>query len=259
MMDKFRLDGKTSMVTGGSRGIGLGIAAALAEAGADVVVVARDAAKLEGARRRLAGAGRTVRTYPFDVSRVEDLPEFFRQVSQDTGGVDILVNNAGGIVRGAAENVDLSNVHPILELNLTAVFALCQEFARERIRKRRPGKIINLASIMSETVRSGAAVYAMTKGGIRQLTKSLAVEWAPHGIHVNAIGPGFTRTDMTRGLWQDAAFEAAVNRRTPLGRWGTPEDMGAAAVFLAAPASDYITGHTLYVDGGLLSGMGNFP
>jgi gluconate 5-dehydrogenase len=258
MTDKFRLDGKTSMVTGGSRGIGLGIATALAEAGADIVVVARDAANLEEARRRLTATGRTVRTYPSDVSRFEDLPELYRQVSQDTGGVDILVNNAGGIVRGAAKDVDIANVHPILELNLTAVFALCQEFARERIRSGRPGKIINLASIMSETVRSGAAVYAMTKGGIRQLTKSLAVEWAPHGIHVNAIGPGFTRTDMTRGLWQDAAFEAAVNRRTPLGRWGTPEDMGAAAVFLAAPASDYITGQTLYVDGGLLSSMGNF-
>ncbi|MGE5255243.1 MAG: SDR family NAD(P)-dependent oxidoreductase, partial [Hyphomicrobiales bacterium] len=100
--------------------------------------------------------------------------------------------------------------------------------------------------------------YAMTKGGIRQLTKALAVEWAPHRIHVNAIGPGFTRTDLTSKLWQDPAFEAAVSRRTPLGRWGTPEDMGAAAVFLAAPASDFITGQTLYVDGGLISSMGNF-
>jgi gluconate 5-dehydrogenase len=257
MIDKFRLDGKTAMVTGGSRGIGLGIAAALAEAGANIVVVARDAVKLAEARRRLLGTGRSVHTCPFDVSRIEDLPNFFRQVLQDTGGVDILVNNAGGIVRGAAENVDLQNLHPILALNLTAVFALCQEFARERIRSRRPGKIINIASIMSETVRSGAAVYAMTKGGIRQLTKALAVEWAPHSIHVNAIGPGFTRTDLTRVLWQDPAFEAAVNRRTPLGRWGTPEDMGAVAVFLASRAADYITGQTLYVDGGLISSMGN--
>jgi gluconate 5-dehydrogenase len=258
-MDKFRLDGKTAMVTGGSRGIGLGISVALAEAGADIVLVARQADKLEQARRQLIMApGRRVRAYSLDVSRVEGLADFYRRVSEDTGGIDILVNNAGGIARGAAETVDRSQVHAIMELNLTAVFMLCQEFARERIRSAKPGKIINLASIMSESVRSGAAVYAMTKGGIRQLTKALAVEWAPHGIHVNAIGPGFTRTDLTSALWQDSAFEAAVNRRTPLGRWGTPEDMGAAAVFLASPASDYITGQTLYVDGGLISSMGNF-
>jgi gluconate 5-dehydrogenase len=257
-MDKFRLDGKTAMVTGGSRGIGLGISAAFAEAGADIILAARDAAKLEQARRQLEGKGRTVRIYPIDASRVDDLPRFYRRVLEDTGGVDLLVNNAGGIVRGAAEEVDLAEVHRIMELNLTAVFMLCQEFARERIHSRRPGKIINIASILSETVRSGAAAYAMTKGGIRQLTKALAVEWAPHRIHVNAIGPGFTRTDLTSKLWQDSAFEAAVSRRTPLGRWGTPEDMGAAAVFLAAPASDFITGQTLYVDGGLISSMGNF-
>jgi gluconate 5-dehydrogenase len=257
-MDQFRLDGKTAMVTGGSRGIGWGIARALAEAGADMVLVARDAAKLEEARRRLADTGRTVRIYASDASRVADLPGFYRWVSEDTGGVDLLVNNAGGIVRGAAETVALADLNHIVELNLTAVFTLCQEFARERIRSRRPGKIINIASIVSETVRSGAAAYAMTKGGIRQLTKALAVEWAPHGIHVNAIGPGFTRTDLTSKLWQDPAFAAAVKKRTPLGRWGTPEDMGAAAVFLASPASDFITGQTLYVDGGLISSMGNF-
>jgi gluconate 5-dehydrogenase len=257
MMDKFRLDGKTALVTGGSRGIGLGIATALAEAGADIVVAARQTDTLEQARRRLTAPGRTVRTYSLDMSRIEDLAAFYRRVSQDTGGPDILVNNAGGIVRGAAETVDRAQVHAIMELNLTAVFTLCQEFARERIRSAKPGKIINLASIMSEAVRSGAAVYAMTKGGIRQLTKALAVEWARHGIHVNAIGPGFTRTDLTSALWQDRAFEAAVNRRTPLGRWGTPEDMGAVAVFLSSAASDYITGQTLYVDGGLLSSMGN--
>src|SRR5512143_521827 len=252
-MDQFRLDGKTAMVTGGSRGIGFGIAVALAEAGADIVLAARDAAKLEAARRRMAETGRTVRIYPLDASRVEDLPGFYRRMSEDTSGVDLLVNNAGGIVRGAAETVDLAEVQRIVGLNLTAVFTLCQEFARERIGSRRPGKIINIASIVSETVRSGTAAYAMTKGGIRQLTKALAVEWAPHRIHVNAIGPGFTRTDLTSRLWQDPAFEAAVTRRTPLGRWGTPDDMGAAAVFLAAPASDFITGQTLYVDGGLIS------
>ena len=256
MLDKFRVDGKTSLVTGGSRGIGLGIARALAEAGSDIAMVARDPSHLEAARAEIAAAGRRAWIYPFDLQRSAEATALFARIATETGGIDILVNNAGGIVRGMAESVSLQDVHRLLELNLSAVFALCQEFARERIRQARPGKIINIASIMSETVRPGAAAYAMTKGGIRQLTKALALEWAPHGIHVNAIGPGFTRTELTEALWSNREFEAAVNRRTPLGRWGTAEDIGHAAVFLASPASDFITGQTLYVDGGLISSMG---
>lgn len=258
MMDKFRLDQRTALVTGGSRGIGFAIAEAMSQAGASVVIIARNAEALEEARRKLLHAGRSVSAFAFDAARLDEIPDFYRRVAQATGGIDILVNNAGAVVRGTAESVDLSDFHRLVELNLTAVFVLCQEFAKERIGRGKPGKIINIASIMSETVRSGAAAYAMTKGGIRQLTKALAVEWAPHGIHVNAIGPGFTRTELTSKLWQDKAFEAAVRTRTPLGRWGTPEDMGAAAVFLASPASDFITGQTLYVDGGLISSMGAF-
>ncbi|MBI5578990.1 MAG: glucose 1-dehydrogenase [Deltaproteobacteria bacterium] len=256
MMEKFRLDGQTALVTGGSRGIGLGIALAMAEAGADIVLAARDAATLEQARRGLATTGRNIRVTPFDMRRVEDIPAFYERIAVETGGIDLLVNNAGGIVRGAAETISPQDLQSILELNLSAVFALSQAFARAHIQSATPGKIINVSSVMAETARSGAAAYAMTKGGIRQLTKALAVEWAPHRIHVNAIGPGFTRTDLTRALWSDPAFAQTVARRTPLGRWGTPEDIGAAAVFLAAPASDYITGQTLYVDGGLISSMG---
>jgi len=256
MLEKFRVDKKTALVTGGSRGIGLGIALALADAGSDIALVARDPSHLEAAQADIAAAGRRVWTYPFDLRRSAEAPALFASIATDTGGIDILVNNAGGIVRGAADVVSLQEVRDLMELNLSAVFALCQEFARERIRSAKPGKIINIASIMSETVRPGAAAYAMTKGGIRQLTKALAVEWAPHGIHVNAIGPGFTRTELTEALWSNRDFEEAVNRRTPLGRWGTAEDIGHAAVFLASPASDFITGQTLYVDGGLISSMG---
>jgi gluconate 5-dehydrogenase len=256
MIEPFRVDGKISLVTGGSRGIGLGIVRALAEAGSDIAMVARDPSRLETARVEIAAKGRRVWIYPFDLRRSAEAPELFNRIVAETGGVDILVNNAGGIVRGMADAVRLQAVHDLMELNLAAVFALCQEFARERIRSAKPGKIINIASVMSETVRPGAAAYAMTKGGIRQLTKALAVEWAPHGIHVNAIGPGFTRTELTEALWSNREFEEAVNRRTPLGRWGTAADIGHAAVFLASPASDFITGQTLYVDGGLISSMG---
>jgi gluconate 5-dehydrogenase len=257
-MNVFRLDGKRAMVTGGSRGIGLGIAEALAQARADIVLVARDPAGLEEARAVLAPTGRTVLLEAFDAGRVEEIPSFFKRVAAAAGGIDILVNNAGAIVRGASESLAQPELQRIMDLNLSAVFVLCQEFAKERMRTDSPGKIINVASIMSETVRPGAAAYAMTKGGVRQLTKALAVDWAPHRIHVNAIGPGFTRTELTRALWQDREFEAAVRRRTPLGRWGTPADMGAAAVFLSSAASDFITGQTLYVDGGLISSMGDF-
>ena len=258
MLDKFRLDKRTALVTGASRGIGFAIAEALSQAGANTILVARNAENLEEARGKLQREGHSVSAFAFDVARMHEIPDFFRRVAADTDGIDILVNNAGAVVRGTAESINRSDLHRIVELNLTAVFVLCQEFAKERIRRAKPGKIINIASIMSETVRSGAAAYAMTKGGIRQLTKALAVEWAPHGIHVNAIGPGFTRTELTRKLWQDKAFEAAVRMRTPIGRWGRPEDMGPAAVFLASPASNFITGQTLYVDGGLISSMGTF-
>jgi gluconate 5-dehydrogenase len=258
MLEKFHLDGKTALVTGGSRGIGFGISLALAQAGSNIVLVARDADLLEKARSRIAPTRRAVSVFEFDLTRVDEIPDFYSRVAAQIGGIDILVNNAGGTVRGATETIKRSDLNFIMDLNLTSVFVLCQEFARERIRSGQAGKIINIASIMSETVRPGAAAYAMTKGGIRQLTKGLAVEWAQHHIHVNAIGPGFTRTDLTSVLWKDKAFEAAVNLRTPLGRWGTPEDIGAAAVFLASSASDFITGQILYVDGGLTSSMGVF-
>jgi gluconate 5-dehydrogenase len=258
-MDRFRLDGKTALVTGGSRGIGLGIARAMAAAGADIVLVSRSKAKLEAAAADLGHTGREIRTYPFDVRRTDDIGAFYGHVVSEAGGVDILVNNAGTIVRGGAESVSPEDFNAIVETNLTAVFTLCQAFANEHIRLQTPGKIVNITSIMSEIARPGATVYAMTKGGMRQLTRGLAVDWARHRIHVNAIGPGFTRTDLTAPLWNNPEFMDAVSRRTPLGRWGSPEDIGAAAVFLASAAADFITGQTIYVDGGLMSTLGDFP
>lgn len=256
MTDKFRLDGKIALVTGGSRGIGLGIAGSLAEAGADVVLVARSQSGLEKAKSSLSQSGRRIRSHSFDMSQVEKIDAMFAEIVRDTGGIDILVNNAGGTRRGPAQTLSAEDWNYVINLNMTAVFMLCRAFANERIQSGKKGKIINIASLMSETVREDNAPYAASKGGIRQLTKALAVDWAKYQINVNAIGPGFIQTDLTRPLWENEEFNRWVGWKTPWGRWGKPEDLGNAAVFLASAASDFVTGHVLYIDGGLLATFG---
>ena len=255
-MEKFRLDNKISMVTGGSKGIGFGIAKALAEAGSDIVLVARDKTNLDKAREKLAETGRKIRYRSFDMSNVDGIDDMFSAVIEETGGIDILVNNAGTTRRGPAETISTADCQFVLNLNVTAVFALCRAFAGDLIKKGKKGKIINIASLMSETIREDNAAYAASKGAIRQLTKALAVDWAKYKINVNAIGPGFIQTDLTRPLWEDESFDKWLKWKTPQARWGKPEDLGNAAVYLASPASDFVTGHILYVDGGLLSTFG---
>ena len=255
-MEKFRLDNKIALITGGSKGIGLGIATAFAEAGANLVLVARDKKTLDAAREKLSATGRGVWIYSFDMSNTDKISDLYAEIVNDTGRPDILVNNAGGTRRGPADTLTAEDWHFVINLNMTATFTLCQAFARERIQNRKSGKIINIASLMSETVREDNAPYAASKGGIRQLTKALAVDWAKHGINVNAIGPGFIQTDLTRSLWEDESFDKWIKWKTPWARWGKPEDLGNAAVYLASPASDFVTGQILYVDGGLLSTFG---
>ncbi len=252
-MTPFTLEGRRALITGGSRGIGFGIAKAFVEAGADVVLVSRGKEGLEKARDELAPSGRDIRTVAFDMTRNDDIDAFYDPIVEATGGIDILVNNAGGTRRGPAESISADDWNFVINLNLTAVFRLSQAFAKERIRSKRSGKIINTASLLSELVRIGNAPYAASKGGIRQLTKSMAVDWAPYRINVNAIGPGYIRTELTRKLWEDKDFDEWVVGRTPMARWGYPEDLGNTAVFLASPASDFITGQIIYVDGGFVS------
>ena len=215
MMEKFRLDNKMSLVTGGSKGIGFGIAKALAEAGSDIILVARDKTNLDRAREELAPTGRNIRTCSFDMSNVEGIDEMFTGVVKDTGGIDILVNNAGATRRGPAETLTSEDWDFVLNLNVKAVFTLCSAFTRHRIKDDKMGKIINIASLMSETVREDNAPYAASKGAIRQLTKALAVDWAKYQINVNAIGPGFIQTDLTRPLWEDESFDKWLKWKTP--------------------------------------------
>jgi gluconate 5-dehydrogenase len=256
IMEKFRLDRKTSLVTGGSKGIGFGIAKALAEAGSDIILVARDVDTLDQAKEALVKTGRKIHTCSFDMSKVESIDDMFDAIVKDTGGVDILVNNAGATRRAPAEKISDEDWNFVLNLDVTSVFFLCRAFARRRIKNNQKGKIINIASLMSETVREDNAPYAASKGAIRQLTKALAVDWAKYDINVNAIGPGFIQTDLTRPLWEDKSFDKWLKWKTPQARWGKPEDLGNAAVYLASEASDFVTGQTLYVDGGLLSTFG---
>ena len=252
-MSKFSLEGKKALVTGATRGIGFAIAQAMAEAGADVVLVARNEARLQAAREKLASTGRHVWSFSHDMSDVPGIDAMFKEVTAATGGVDILVNNAGGTRRGPAEEITDEDWDFVLTLNLKSVFALCRAFARELISSGCPGKIVNIASLLSEAARENNASYAASKGGVRLLTKALAVDWARYHINVNCFGPGYIRTELTRPLWEDGKFDAWIKQRTPMGRWGTPEDLAPTAVFLASPAADFITGQIFYVDGGFLS------
>ncbi|MCP4643351.1 MAG: SDR family oxidoreductase [bacterium] len=254
-MTSFQLEGKRALVTGGSKGIGFGIARGLAEAGADLVLVGRNQGDLDQARERLTAQEVTVATYAYDLQDVDGIGAFFQRIAGEQGAIDILINNAGGTRRGMAQDVSSEDWSFVLNLNLTAVFHMCQAFGRDCIAHDRPGKIVNIASLLSEGARPGTASYAASKGGIRQMTKALAVDWAPHRINVNGIGPGYIRTPLTQTLWEDGDFDAWVKKRTPLGRWGEPEDLAGAAVFLASSASDFVTGQILYVDGGWLAGF----
>lgn len=252
-MDAFRLDGKRALVTGGSKGIGAGLARGLADAGADIVLMARHKNELEQARSDLQDTGREIGISVCDVSKTDDIHDVFSEIVQQEGPIDILVNNAGTTRRAPAHELDLDDWRMVIDVNLTAVFALCQAFAKKRISDKQPGKIINIGSLMSSTTRKDNAPYAASKGAVLLLTRALAVDWAAYDIRVNAIGPGFINTPLTEPLVDNPEFNEWVTERCPQGRWGTPGDLAGAAVFLASPASDFVTGEILYVDGGWLA------
>jgi len=252
-MDLFRLDGRRALVTGGSKGIGNGMARGLAEAGADVVLVARGREELERAQRDMQDTGREIGIATCNLLKTDDIADFFSRTVAEHGPFDILVNSAGMTHRQPAHELSLDDWRNVIDLNLTATFALSQAFARERIESSQTGKIINIGSLMSSTARADNAPYASSKGAIALLTKALAVDWASHRIFVNAIGPGFINTPLTKPLVDNPDFNNWVTQRCPLGRWGTPSDLAGAVVFLASPASDFVTGEMLYVDGGWLA------
>ena len=246
----FDLSGRVAVVTGARRGIGRGLALGLARAGADVAVVGRTAPEETAAEiERLGHRGVPIAADLADPAQVDRvIPEAVRAF----GRVDILVNNAGVTARSPALEVTPDDWHRVLQVNLHAVFTLCQQAARDML-PRRQGKIINIASMMSFQGGILIAAYTASKGAVAQLTKLLANEWAGQGINVNAIAPGYIETDMTRPLKEDATRNPAILARIPAGRWGRPDDLAGAAVFLASRASNYVHGHVLAVDGGWLA------
>lgn len=248
--DMFRLTDRVAVVTGAGRGIGRAIARALAEAGADVVVVGRRRASDLVAE--IEGLGRRTVAFQADLEDPAQVETVIPRALEAMGRVDILVNNAGLIVRKPAIEVTADDWHRVIQVNLHAVFRLCQDAARDMLPRGR-GKIINMGSLMSFEGGILISPYTASKGAIGQLTKALANEWAPRGVNVNAIVPGYIATDLTQALQDDPVRNPAILARLPAGRWGRPDDLAGAAVFLASAASDYVHGHLLAVDGGWLA------
>ena len=246
----FELKGKVAIVTGGNGGIGLGMARGLASAGARVIVAARNASKSETAVRELKALGSDAFALAVDVADERSVNDAFEQTAAKCGRIDILVNNAGINIRKPAQDLALDEWRQVMDINLTGAF-LCSRAAHPHMKRAGGGKIINIGSMMSIFGATFAPAYGASKGGIVQFTRSTAIAWAPHNIQVNAVLPGWVDTDLTRSARQEVAgLHERVLARTPSGRWGTGEDFAGIAVFLASPASDFITGTAIPVDGG---------
>jgi gluconate 5-dehydrogenase len=246
----FRLDGRVALVTGASRGLGFAMAEALAVHGAHVVVNARDAAALGEAAGRIAAAGHAVEPMAFDVTDGPATLAAVADIAARHGRLDILVNNAGVQHRVPVTEWTDADFERLLAVNLTACFRLAREAARVML-PRRSGRIISTGSVAAILGRPTIHAYAAAKAGLHGITRSLAAELGPHGITVNALAPGYFATELNTALVNDEAFSAWVCKRTPLGRWADPKELGGAVVFLASDAGSYVTGHVLAVDGGI--------
>jgi 2-deoxy-D-gluconate 3-dehydrogenase len=249
ILDQFRLDGKTALVTGARRGIGRAMAVALAEAGADIIGTSARLEERSEVARVVEAAGRRFRGYACDLSDRQGIYGLVERVRRECPPVDILINNAGMVRRKpAAEHPD-EYWDGVIAVNLNAQFVLAREFGKDML-ARGAGKIIFTASLLSYQGGITVPGYAAAKGGVAQLTKALANEWAGRNVQVNAIAPGYVETDNTAALRKDPSRNAAILERIPAGRWGKPEDMAGAVVYLASAASDYVNGTLLTVDGG---------
>ncbi|MBS1823239.1 MAG: glucose 1-dehydrogenase [Acidobacteria bacterium] len=246
LLDSFRLDNKVALVTGAATGLGAAIAHGLADAGASVAVHGNRRAATETA----AAIGPKAVAFRADLSSPTGAEDLFTQVKEKFDRVDILINNAGTIIRHNADEYPLEDWMTVLQVNLTSVFQLSQLAGRDMIARKAPGKIVNIASLLSFQGGIRVPAYAASKGGVAQLTKALANEWAPKNIQVNAIAPGYIATTNTEALQADETRNRQILERIPAGRWGEPNDIAGAALFLSSPASDYVTGTVLTVDGG---------
>ena len=254
MASPFDLTGRTALVTGSSSGLGQAIARGLAEAGARVVLNGRDAGRLDAALRAMKEDGHDVHAAGFDVTDEAAVEDAVARIERDIAPIDILVNNAGIQRRAPLTDIKREIWDEVILTNLTSVFVVGRTVARGMIERKR-GKIVNIASLMSEVGRKTIAPYTAAKGGVKQLTKAMCVEWAAHNIQVNGIGPGYFKTELNAALIADADFNGWVCARTPAGRWGDPEELVGTAVFLASPAANFVNGQVIYVDGGILASL----
>jgi gluconate 5-dehydrogenase len=250
----FDLNGRTALVTGSSRGLGRAIADGLAKAGARLIVNGVDPARVEAAVTEMGAAGYAAEGSAFDVTDEAAIVEAFSRFDAAGVEIDILVNNAGIQLRKPLVEFSSAEWRKVIETNLTSAFVIGREAVKRMIARKR-GKIINIGSLASELARPTVGPYTAAKGGIKNLTRSMAVEWAASGVQANAIGPGYMLTDMNQALVDNPDFNAWLMSRIPSKRWGRPDELVGAAVFLASAASDYVNGQIIYVDGGMLAAM----
>ena len=250
----FDLTGRTALVTGSSKGIGFALARALGSAGATVVLNARDEVRLGAARAALMAEGLPVEAVAFDVTDANAVEAGVQRIEAEIAPIDILVNNAGMQHRSPFTEFPVDAWRKLMSVNVDGVFLVGRAVAQRMVGRQR-GKIINVCSVQSELGRPGIAPYAASKGAVKMLTKGMAIDLGKYGIQVNGLGPGYFKSELTDALVKDEAFTAWLAGRTPAGRWGEVGELGGAAVFLASNASSFVTGHILYVDGGITASL----
>ena len=255
-MELFSLKNKNALITGGTHGLGMAMAEALAQAGAQLIITGNTPKKMEEALAHYTSKGFSAKGYLFDVTNETDAAKYVEIITQEVGDIHILVNNAGIIKREPAVSMAVSDFRKVIDVDLVGPFIMSQLVAQQMI-ERKEGKIINICSMMSELGRNTVSAYAAAKGGLKMLTKNLATEWAKYNIQVNGIGPGYFATSQTEPIRVDGhPFNDFIIQRTPAARWGNPEDLAGTTVFLASKASDFVNGQIIYVDGGILATIG---
>lgn len=254
MEDLFNLEGKIALITGSSRGLGFAFAVGFAEAGATVIINGRNKETVRQRVEEIRQKGGRAEGYAFDITDSLQVERNVTLIEQNVGPIDILVNNAGIHRRNPLEKLTEEDWKAVIDLNLNAAFVVAKYVVRGMI-QRKKGKIINITSLMAEGARPTVANYCAAKGGLKMLTKAMAVEWGKYSIQANAIGPGYFLTDLTKPLAEDPKFDAWVRQKVPAGRWGDPSELVGTAIFLASKASDFVNGQTIYVDGGWLAAL----
>ncbi|MFP4366772.1 MAG: gluconate 5-dehydrogenase [Bacteroidales bacterium] len=253
----FDLNGKTALVTGGTHGLGMAIAMGLANAGAKIVFNDISGEKVAEAIKQYKSQGVTAHGYIFDVTDKEAVRKNIKLIESEVAPIDILVNNAGIIKRVPILEMEVEAYRQVIDINLVGPFIVAQQVAASMVERKSGGKIINMCSMMSELGRDTVSAYAAAKGGLKMLTRNMATEWAKYNIQANAIGPGYYATSQTEPIRVAGnPLNEFIISRTPAGRWGEPDELQGAAIFLASAASDFVNGHVLYVDGGILATIG---